>query len=234
MKAIVVTMLALALTLTAKAAQVPQIQLTTANTINFRGEVSMESITTAMLKLTELNKQRGRAKYPLYLVMDSPGGSIFAGDAFIQFVRTIPNVHTISLFAASMASAIVQANPGNRYVTRNAVMMFHRAKGGFEGQFEEGEVEQQLKLWKSIVLNMENTNADRIKIPLADYKAKVKDEWWMYGKEAVEQKTADVVVDVVCTPELIEKREIMLLMSMFGSAKAVFSACPLFRDIIVE
>lgn len=206
-----------------------KIVLTTANTVTFRGEVNGESTAKAMLELIDLNKVRGNSNYPIYLVLDSPGGSVPNGQDFIDFAVTIPNVHTISLFSASMASAIMQAIPGKRYVTKSSIVIFHRAKGRFQGQFEEGEVESQLNLWKKIIRNIEQVNASRIGIPLLDYKAKVANEWRLHGYDNLDQKVADEMVSISCSPQLIDKHEVVKMMSIFFSMKLEYSACPLIR-----
>lgn len=203
------------------------IKLTTLNTLNFRDAVSMASVTEAEVKLAALVAQRGKSPYPIYIVFNSPGGSIVAGDNFIQFAKTIPNLQTISIFSASMAAGIVQALPGARNITKNGVLMFHRAAGGFEGYFETGEIESQLKFWKSIVLSMELVNANRLGLPIAEYKQKVVGEYWLYGKDAVQEKAADSLVDLICTPELINKREASTSAGMFGPSTEIYSGCPL-------
>lgn len=206
-----------------------RVVLTTQNTILFRGAVDGGSITAAQMKLAQLAAARGGKNYKLYLVLDSPGGSIVAGDAFIEFAKTIPNLETVSIFAASMAAGIVEALPGRRLITKNGVLMFHRASGSFEGQFEEGEIESQLAFWKTIVRSMEQTNADRMSMTLAQYKAKIVNELWLYGKDAVDGKAADAEADIVCTKELIDSRQLVEVRSLFFAASIQFSGCPLFR-----
>jgi ATP-dependent protease ClpP protease subunit len=105
------------------------IQLNTTNTVNFRGPVEWDSVTKVKMELYKKLKERGKKHYPIYIVLDSPGGSIAAGEAFIEFAKMYSNVHTISIFSASMASAIVEALPGKRYVLSTGVFMFHRARG---------------------------------------------------------------------------------------------------------
>lgn len=205
------------------------LQLTTGNTVVFRGVVDGGSITDAMLKLSELSRTRGKASYPIYLVLDSPGGSIDAGLSFIEYAKTLPNVQTVSIFAASMASGIVEALPGKRYVTNQGVLMFHRARGSLQGQFEEGELESELAFFKSIVLGMEKTNAARIGISIQDYKSKVMNEWWLCGQQAIGANAADAVVDLQCSQELVDSRTTLSAETIFGSYKLVFSGCPLFR-----
>lgn len=66
------------------------------NCVVLRGEVTDESVTKAQLELVSLVLNRGMSNYPLYLVLDSPGGSLDAGASFIQFAKTIKNLHTIT------------------------------------------------------------------------------------------------------------------------------------------
>jgi ATP-dependent protease ClpP protease subunit len=206
--------------------------LTTTNTVTIRGEISGVSVTKAMAELAYQNIRRGRAPYKIYLVLDSPGGSIYAGDAFIQFAKTIRDLETVTIFSASMAAGIVQALPGRRLVTENGILMFHRASGSFEGQFEDGEVESQLRLWKAIVRAMEVKNSTRMGMSLEEYKQKSKDEYWLYGTENVTSKAADAQVDIKCSRALIEQTENVVVESFFGVSTIKFSACPLFRSPI--
>lgn len=206
-----------------------QVRLNSSNTVTFRGVVTDSSTTDVLLSLTKLVVKRGNATYPIYLVLDSPGGAVDAGLSFIEVAKVIPNLRTISLFAASMASAIVEAIPGSRLITGNGVIMFHRAAGQFAGQFEVGELETRVEEAKVTVRGMEQSNASRMGMSLMDYKAKVVNEWWIHSEEAIRKNAADKIVDIVCSTELIESRSTIEVESMFGSASYTFSDCPTFR-----
>lgn len=205
------------------------IELGTANTVVFREVVSPDSVFRMQLQLLDLISARGSKDYPIYLVMDCPGGDVYYGEQFIQTVKMFKNVETVTIYAASMCSAIVQALPGNRLVTENGLMMFHRASGRFEGTFETGDVETQLKLWKDIILQLEDRTAKRISISLEDFKNKIVNEWYVYGKNNLTEKTADKLVDLVCTEKLIKKKEKVFVESLFGSQEITVSGCPLLR-----
>lgn len=202
------------------------VQLTTTNTVVYKGEVTLESVADVEDKLLKVLSKRKTGE-TIYLVMDSPGGSISAGEDFIAFAKLIPNLKTISIFSASMASAIVEAMPGKRLITTNGTLMFHRAKGGFQGQFEDGEVESRLFYAKSIVYGMEQRNADRMGKDVNSYKSEVKDEMWLYGIEAVFKGAADELVDVTCSKQLMESDVVSLMNTGFGSVSVIFSGCPL-------
>jgi len=207
------------------------IELTPDNMVVFRNEVSDESVSKAQLDLAKKVAKRGTKSYTIYLVLDTPGGSISSGLNFIEFAKTVPNLETITLFAASMGSAIVEALPGKRNIIDSGILMFHRAAGGVEGQFEDGELESRLAFYKKWVRNMETVNANRLNITLDAYKAKVKDEYWVSGKDAVTDKAADEVVNIVCSDSLLNTSitETFVFMGMF-QIEVKFNACPLIKQ----
>lgn len=214
-----------------------KIILTPENTLNFRGPIDMGSILAAELELVRLSVLRGDKDYPIYLVFDSPGGSIYAGEAFIEFAKQYKNIHVINIFSASMAAMISQSLNGKRYVLANSITMFHRASGSFEGQFETGEIESQLNLWKSIVRNRNQIIANRIGITLEQYNEKVMSEWWIYGQSTVDQGVADELVQIECTEPLIKKEEkirtvFAVLGIVLGESVDTYSGCPLIRSVL--
>lgn len=204
-----------------------KIVLTTANSVLLSTGVDMGSMTTAMLDIANLVLLRAGRDYPIYLVLDSPGGSIYAGDNFIQFAKTVKNLHTITIFSASMAAGIAQALPGKRYITEHGQFMFHRASMSMSGQVSDGEFESRLAMVKRVIRRMEIANASRMNISLPVYKQKVKDEWWMDASESVANRAADAVVDILCSSALIKKKIKVKQRTLFGEFTSVRSACPL-------
>lgn len=203
------------------------ITLKTYNTCSLEDEVNADTMyDLKACILDKVYKRRGR-NYPIYIYMDSPGGGIYQGLRFIAFAKTIKNLHTITNFAASMAAAIVQGLPGKRYVVEHGITMFHRARGGFQGQFEDGELESKLRLWKKIVRSMEQMQADRIGITLADYKEKRKDEWWLYGDENTKANVSDELVVVTCSSKLSKQKYKVTYQTFFGEQTVEYSRCPM-------
>lgn len=214
--------------LTAGAVNAETVELGTANTVTLRGPIDDASIVKAASDLYKLVEVRGSRDYTIYIAVDSPGGDIESGENFIELVKTVPNVKTVTIFAASMASAIVQALPGERLMIDSGVQMFHRARGGVSGQFETGELESRLEFYKRFVRRMEIRNAKRMGMSLKFYKSLVKDELWMTSDDAI-GIAADKVVDVVCTKSLRDKvSTIEIDLGMF-SIPLNFSGCPLLR-----
>lgn len=206
------------------------INLNPNNTATLRGEVNESSVREIELKIVELNQIRGDKQYPIYLVLDTPGGEVDSGLSLIEFLKSIRDLNTITLFAASMGSAIQQGVKGTRYGTETQISMFHRARGTISGYFEDGEMESRLKMAKDIVRGMEKNNASRIGISLEEYKKKVKDEWWIVGDSAIKEHVLDEVVDIHCSNSLVEKKEYAEVQVFIFSMKVEYSSCPLIRS----
>src|SRR5687768_8869984 len=74
---------------------------------------------------------------PIYLYINSPGGSVTAGLAIydtLQYVR--PPVSTICVGQASSVAAVLLASgaPGRRFALPHAQVLIHQPSGGVEGQ----------------------------------------------------------------------------------------------------
>lgn len=205
------------------------VTLNTVNNVVIRGPITQDSTAVTQLALAKAVVVRGSAEYPIYLVLDTPGGDVVAGQQLIEFAKTIKNLKTITLFAASMGAVLIESLPGERLIAPNGILMFHRAKGGFEGQFETGEVESELGLWKSIIRRMETIVSSRMSLSLDAYKANIVNEWWMTSDQAVNAKAADSEKSILCTPELIFKTTSLDINTMFGSFHLDFSTCPTIR-----
>lgn len=217
----------------AVAAEAKTIMLTTGNTVTLRGVVDETSVSKAQRELIDLIKARKYSATPIYLVLDTPGGSVVAGESFIEFAKSIPNLHTITIFAASMGSGIVQALQGRRYIVNSGVSMYHRASIGLSTT-ELEKAKSMLEFYEQVINDMEQRTATRLCMPLSEYKLKVADEWWMTAKQAIANKAADEIVDVQCSQVLIDRRDTLARQSFFGTIKLTYSACPLLQYPLPE
>lgn len=205
------------------------IKLESKNTVTFRGPVTSGSVSQIMNKLKKISRKLNKND-TIYLVIDSPGGSVFDGLSLIDFMKALPQkVTTITLFAVSMGFQIVQ-NSDYRMILTNGTLMSHRARGGVSGQFD-GELESRYKMVKRAIDYMDVIASKRMGLSLKTYKALILNEYWVHGFDAIEDRAADEQVLVRCGKSL-DGTELVTLNTVFGVIKATFSKCPLIKTPI--
>jgi ATP-dependent Clp protease protease subunit len=199
--------------------------LTSSNTVVLNREFSSTSVAEVQSKLALLALN---TKKDLYLVLDSPGGSVDAGLSLIDFAKALPNkVHTITLFSASMAYVTAQYLD-RRYIVANGTMMSHRMRiGGLGGQVP-GEADSRLSNINTMSFEISNIIAKRVGISYKEYMLSIYDELWLTGSQAVAKNHADEIVSARCDKTLTGSYE-SSVRTLFGEFTVVFSKCPLIR-----
>lgn len=188
------------------------INLTDKNTLNLRGRIDKDNVDMIIKNYKKLRKISKTET--IYLVVESGGGYIYDGFRLIDVLKNDKNLHTVTIFAASMASAIVETLPGTRFMVPNATFMFHRA-GGLKYAID--------------LLPLEKGNADRIGISLDDYRMRALQEWWIKGEENLKLNIADKSVTITCDDSLNRTFDTFTFKSFFSpkEEKVEISRCPL-------
>lgn len=209
-----------------------RITLTKDNTAVLFGVVDSTSVSDVIQQITKLDSTL-KSGYPIYLFLYTPGGSIQDGLELQEFIKTVNRpVHTITSFAASMGFQIAQ-NSGNRYILSTGVLMSHKAAGGFEGEFGDGnsQIDSRYGLWMARILELDNQTVARTKgkQTLKSYRSAYQNELWLTGAQAVKGGYADRVVEVGCSAELSKeenKRKQTFQVFIF-TVHVTFSGCPM-------
>lgn len=194
------------------------------NHVLLHGAVSAESVGPVMIKLQQLDND---SKSPLYLVLNTPGGSIFDGLEFISFVKSLKRpVHTINIFSASMGFQIAQ-HLGNRYVTEFGELMSHKARGGVQGEFP-GQLDSRYAHILTFINDMDKHTVSRTKgkQTLKSYRDLYENEYWAKGNKAVADGFADDIAIVQCDSSLhgVENRKVVLGPFLVNLS---FAKCPM-------
>jgi len=225
----IITILAVALlsfTVNAKTAKKPTLKLTTDNTISLNGPVSSASVQEVQVAVTKLDQEL-KSGYPIYLVLNTPGGSIQAGLELIEFLTSLNRpVHTVTIFAASMGWQIAQ-HLGKRYILSYGVLMSHKASGGFRGEFP-GQIDSRYGFWLDRINQMDSVTVKRTKgkQTLKSYRAQYENELWLTGPKAVKMGYAYKTVKMRCTKSLSSQAKVVNVRTIFGNVALTFSGCP--------
>lgn len=179
-----------------------KIILTKDNTLSIDSPFDDNSVALVALKARELDSRLPSGD-PLYLVVNSPGGSIDAGIELIENLNTLNRpVHTITIFAASMGFQTVQGL-GNRYIISSGTLMSHKARGGFSGEFP-GQLDSRYAYYLKRIDKLDQLTVKRSggKLSLQSYRALYANEFWCEGQDCIDKGVADEIVKVSCDKSL--------------------------------
>jgi ATP-dependent Clp protease protease subunit len=205
--------------------------LTKRNTVVLRGAVSATSVAELQVELLAMSAKL-KSNETIYLVLDTPGGSVSAGLELIDFAQALPQrIKTLTLFAASMGFQIAQ-NMDERLILPSSTLMSHRASlDGLGGELP-GELLSRLKYIMQMLTRMDKSAAKRMGMSLKKYQDLIRDELWMTGHEAVEMKAADRVILAKCDSTFQGTKRV-IVGSIFGiEVSAEMSNCPLITGVM--
>jgi ATP-dependent Clp protease protease subunit len=224
-------LITLGLILSCQAFAADSVVLTKDNTIAINDVFWSDTVSVIIKKAKELDA-RVQSSDPIYLVINSPGGSIDAGLELIENLKSLKRpVHTISIFSASMGFQTVQGL-GDRLVLANGTLMSHRARGGFYGEFP-GQLDTRYQYYLKRVLRMDELAAKRSggKLTLDAYHRLIQDEYWCDGQDCVNQGLADRVTSAQCDKSLEGTSQVSVFQDIFMGhtieLKAEYDNCPL-------
>ncbi len=132
----------------------------------------------------------------IYLYINSPGGSVYAGLGIYDTMNHIrPDVCTICVgLAASMGAFLLTAGKkGKRMSLPNARIMIHQPLGGAQGQATDIEIQAKEILYLKDLLN--NAIAEGTGQPIDKVKADTERDFFMSPAEAMEYGLIDQVID---------------------------------------
>ena len=225
----VLTALTMMLAVPAQAKELPVLKLTKDNTAVLFGVVDSTSVSDVMQQIQKLDSSL-KSGYPINLVLYTPGGSIQDGLELIEYLKSVNRpINTVTVFAASMGFQIAQ-NLGKRYILQNGVLMSHKAAGGFEGEFGDGnsQIDSRYGLWMDRILEMDQQTVARTggKQTLKSYRSAYQNELWLTGAKATAGGYADQVIAATCDKSLDTNRTQHIDFMGIG-INIVYSGCPL-------
>jgi ATP-dependent Clp endopeptidase proteolytic subunit ClpP len=155
------------------------------NHVYFYSEVSRESIFDLNMLLKEVEEENiitanklSIEPIPIYLHINSYGGSVFAGFAAIDMIISckVP-VYTIIEGCAASAATMMSIVGTKRYIRPNSYMLVHQLSSGCWGKMNE--IEDEYENLKELMKNIKRIYEKHAKIPKKDLTDVLKhDLWW--------------------------------------------------------
>jgi ATP-dependent Clp protease, protease subunit len=131
----------------------------------------------------------------IYLYINSPGGSVYAGMGIYDTIKQIrPDVSTICVgFAASMGAFLLSAGTkGKRMSLPHSRIMIHQPSGGAQGQAVDIEIQAKEILYIKAHLN--DLLAEHTGQPLERIQEDTDRDFYMSAAEATEYGLIDQVI----------------------------------------
>jgi ATP-dependent Clp protease protease subunit len=222
-------LLILTMLLTATLGMAKEITLTKDNTLVLDEAFNGASVSKLIMDAKKMDASL-KSGYPLYLFLNTPGGSIQAGLELVEGLKGINRpIHTVTLFAASMGWQLVQ-HLGDRYILKYGVLMSHKARGSISGEFGGGlsQMDARYGLWLKRINIMDQQTVGRTggKKTIKQYRSEYDNELWLNGEEAVKNGYADEVVSIKCGSDLSGTNE--KIINFFGMRFQLnMSQCPI-------
>jgi ATP-dependent Clp protease protease subunit len=131
----------------------------------------------------------------IFLYVNSPGGSVYAGLAIydtMQFIK--PDVQTICAgIAMSVASLVLAAGAkGKRMALPNSRILLHQLSGGFEGQGTDIEIQAREVI--GLKRRLEEIYSEHTGKPIEEVSHDMERDFFMSPQEATEYGIIDTVI----------------------------------------
>jgi ATP-dependent Clp protease protease subunit len=131
----------------------------------------------------------------VYIYVNSPGGSVYAGLAIYDTMQYIkPDVQTICVGIAMSMGALLLAGgtKGKRLALPNAKILIHQVSGGFQGQATDIEIQARETI--NMKRRMEEILAHHSEQPLEKVSKDMERDYFMTAQEAKDYGIIDTVV----------------------------------------
>jgi len=131
----------------------------------------------------------------IFLYVNSPGGSVYAGLAIydtMQFIK--PDVQTICVgIAMSMGSLLLAGGTkGKRMALPNSRILIHQVSGGFQGQGTDIEIQAREVI--GLKRRLEEIYARHTERPVEDISRDMERDFFMSPQEAKDYGIIDTVI----------------------------------------
>lgn len=158
------------------------------------GEINDQLASSIVAQLLYLDSKS--SSQPIYMYINSPGGSISAGFAIYDTMNLVKcDVSTIAVgMCASMAAFLLSSGtPGKRHALPNSEIMIHQPLGGFNGQASDIEISARWILRQKQHLN--ELLSKQTSVPLKQIEIDTDRDHFMTAKEALDYGIVDEIIN---------------------------------------
>lgn len=152
---------------------------------------------------------------PIYLLLDSPGGSVIAGAKVVNAIEASGRpVHTVCLTLCASMAAIIHSYGTKRLAVNRAILMYHDASGSFEGEFTR--IKSLFGMIDRYVEKFDTNIIDRSQLSRESFGQLKRQELWIDTEDALAKGLVEELVFVntkgLVSPEQTEAKKKQAIM----------------------
>lgn len=130
---------------------------------------------------------------PIKIFINCYGGDVIACFSAIDTIKLSKTpIYTYNLGKAMSSGGLILMACHKRFSYKNAVVLVHQGYGGAQGT--TGQVFDTVEFQKRIETRVKDFIIENTKITTRVYARKLKEEWYMFGDEALEQGIVDELI----------------------------------------
>ena len=143
----------------------------------------------------ELKALESKSNEPIYLLIDSPGGSVLDGTEVIsQMEASTAPVYTVCTRLCASMAAMIHSYGTRRFAEDRAILMYHPASGAAEGQVPN--MVSQLTTLTRYTDKMVANIVARSKVTKDEYNKLTAYELWIDSEDSLQKGLIDGIVQV--------------------------------------
>jgi len=156
------------------------------------GEVNEMSLLVA----DQIKVLSAQSKEPIYLLINSPGGSVLDGAQIVSAIEgSVAPVYTVCEQLCASMAAIIHQYGKERLMYDRSILMFHNAAGGAQGYVPQ--MLSRLNVINRYVNKMQAHIAARAGVDLTTWLNRMGDEIWIDAEDATASNLNDKIVNVI-------------------------------------
>jgi len=127
------------------------------------------------------------------LRINSYGGSVFAGMAILDTIRSLKSeVHTYIDGAAASAATIISVAGKKRFIGKNSMMLIHQLSSGVYGKFSE--MEDEMESNRRIMKMIKDVYKQYTKVPMKQIDEILKHDLWFDAAKCLDFGLIDEIL----------------------------------------
>lgn len=181
--------------------QVQELDTTGAAIIQLNTEVTEQTVNET---IDQIKDALAKKKQAIYLLLDSPGGSVYDGARLITAMDNseIPVYTVCTDLCASMAAQILEHGM-KRYMVDRTTVMFHSATTSVDQDGEIDKIYSRLGRSKRFIDKLDYYVAARSGMTYEQFKFKAMQEYWDDAEDALRDHLIDGIVTIDFVKQVI-------------------------------